>query len=90
MEKQLYTVEEVARRFSVSNTFIRNKLIEKGYKKELIEQRYRYMISEEMVNKIFNIPEYNELDIVIPKIIYVNTIYEILPSKMNYFSLSKL
>jgi len=62
-----YTVEEVSRRFNVSGTFIRQKLIKKGYKKELIEQRYRYMISEKMVNEIFNIPDFNPLDIEIPK-----------------------
>lgn len=86
MAIQNYTIDEICRRFNVSFHKVIGLASANGWEleKKYIDNRYRYIISEEIVNKMFNIPSHNELDISTPNVIYVNTIYEIYPSKMNY------
>lgn len=80
-----FSAEEVARRFGVSYFDVIRKLRKhKVGKTILLNKKSQYALTEELISELFNVPMFTNLDFKIPEVIYVNTVWEIYPSKMNY------
>ena len=80
-----FSAEEVARRFGVSYDNVIKKLRKhKVGKTILLNKKSQYALTEELISELFNVPMFENLDVKVPEIIYVNTTWEIYPSKMNY------
>ena len=83
-KERLYTVREIAEIYNSSRKVIATRAKRLGFRKKVSNGSLKYLLSAEQVNEIFRIPNVSE------NVIYCHTIWEILPSKLNFLTLKHL
>jgi hypothetical protein len=79
LEKK-YTVSEIAHIYKLKE----NSITYQARKLNIKKFGGMYLFTEKQVNSLFKIPSVSD------SVIYVNTVWEILPSKMNYLTIKQL
>lgn len=75
---RLFTVKEVSLIYQIAKTNIMVKARKCGFTKTLDNGKWKYLFSGKQIEKMLKIPTVSD------SVIYVNTVWEIYPSKMNY------
>lgn len=75
---RLFTVKEVSLIYQIAKTNIMVKARKCGFTKTLDNGKWKYLFSGKQIEKMLKIPTVSD------SVIYVNTTWEIYPSKMNY------
>lgn len=77
-QTRLFTVKEIALLYGISTNTVLVKAKLNRFAKTLHGGSNCYLLSGKQIEKMFNIPTVSD------SVIYVNTVWEIYPSKMNY------
>ena len=75
---RLFTVQEISSLYQISKTNVIRKARLNRFTKTLHGGKNCYLLSGKQIEKMLNIPTVSD------SVIYVNTVWEIYPSKMNY------
>lgn len=75
---RLFTVKEVSLIYQIAKTNIMVKARKCGFTKTLDNGKWKYLFSGKQIEKMLKIQTVSD------SVIYVNTVWEIYPSKMNY------
>ena len=81
---RLFSVKEVVLLYQIAQTNINIKAKKCGFTKTLDNGKWKYLFTGKQIEKMLKIPSVSD------SVIYVNTVWEIYPSKLNYTAKSYL
>jgi hypothetical protein len=81
-KNQKYTLKEVSEAYNLGTTTLRDRCKYLGFKPENSNGCLMYLLNLTQIKMVINFRDLNY--VIIPEIVYINTVYEIRESKMNY------
>jgi hypothetical protein len=80
----LFTIDEICKLYQVSPSNIRYLCKKNKFEKKVFNGQRKYLLSQQQIDTILRIPSVSD------SVIYCHTVWEILPSKLNFLTLKQL